>query len=98
MRTDTRDMVSVTDAGRNLGRLTTEVAEEGRTLVVLKNNEPTAAIVPIKTMDRISRIEEMEEDLKMLGIAYVRALTDDGTRYSLDDVAAEFDVDLDEMD
>lgn len=97
MRTDTRDMVSVTEAGRNFGRLSTEVAQ-GRTLVVLRNNEPTVAIVSIEKMEQLSRIEELEEDLKMLTIAAVRTLTDDGSRHSLEDVAAEFGVDLDEMD
>lgn len=97
MRTDTRDLVSVTDAGRNFSRLAGEVAE-GRTFVVLKNSEPTAAIVPMETMDRLSRIEELEEDLRMFGIAAVRTLTDSGRRHDLDDVAAEFGIDLDSED
>jgi antitoxin (DNA-binding transcriptional repressor) of toxin-antitoxin stability system len=97
VRTDTKDLVSVTDAGRDFSRLAGEVAE-GRTFVVLKNSKPTAAIVPMKTMDRLSRIDELEEDLKMFGIAVVRALTDSGQRYDLDEVAREFGIDLDSED
>ncbi|MFV2143763.1 MULTISPECIES: type II toxin-antitoxin system Phd/YefM family antitoxin [Isoptericola] len=97
MRTDTRDMLSVTEAGRSLGRLTSDVAN-GRTVVVLKNNEPTAALVSVRTMERLDRVEELEEDLRMLAIAYTRTLTDSGVRHTLDDVAAEFDIDLVDQD
>lgn len=95
MRTDTRDLVSATDLSKNSARYITEAAE-GRTLLVLKNNQPLAAIVPIETMTELSQLEEREEELRMLAIALVRTLTDDGRRHSLDDVAAEFGIDLSE--
>jgi hypothetical protein len=38
----------------------------------------------------------MAEDVKLIAIAWARTLTDSGERYSLDDVAAEFGVDLDD--
>jgi hypothetical protein len=34
--------------------------------------------------------------LKLIAVAWARSLTDSGERYSLEDVAAEFGVDLDE--
>lgn len=97
MRTDTRDMVSITEATRSFGRLAGEVSA-GRTLVVLKNNEPAVAIVPISLMDRVGRLDELEDDLRMLSIALARTLTDDGTRHDLDDVAAEFGIILDPVE
>jgi prevent-host-death family protein len=95
MRTDTRDLVSVTDAGRNFGRYASEAAE-GRTLVIVRNNEPTAALVPLAQMDRLSKLDELEEDLRLWSVALIRTITDSGDRYSLDSIAEEFGVDLDE--
>ncbi|GIG40945.1 type II toxin-antitoxin system Phd/YefM family antitoxin [Cellulomonas phragmiteti] len=97
MRTDTRDIVSVTDAARNFSRYASEAAE-GRSIVIIRNNEPTAALVPLEKMDRLDKIDELEEDLMLWGMALVRTLTDSGERYSLDSIAAEFGVDLSEDD
>jgi len=94
MRTDTGDLVSVTRAGRNFSHYTSEVAN-GRTFVIVKNNEPTAVMVPITTMDRLSKLDELEEDLRLLSVALIRGLTDTGERHRLADVAAEFGVELD---
>jgi hypothetical protein len=96
MKIDTNDMISVTDAAKGgISKLIND-ASEGRQLVVFRNNQPAAAIVDIKTMERLQRLDELEEDLRILAIAWVRMLTDSGERYELDDVAAEFGVDLDE--
>jgi prevent-host-death family protein len=96
MRTDTEDLISITDANtRGISNLVAR-AGEGRRLVVLRNNKPAAVIVDIETMERLQRVEELEDDLRLLSIAWVRTLTDGGTRHDLEDVAAEFGVDLDE--
>lgn len=97
MRTDTSDLVGVSDAGRNLGRYASEAAN-GRTLVIVRNNEPTAALVSITAMDRLSKLDELEEDLRLWSVALVRSLTDTGERYSLESVAEEFGLDLDALD
>ena len=95
MRTDTRDIVSVSDAAKNFSRYASEVAE-GRSIVIVRNNEPTAALVPLDRMDRLDKLDELEEDLLLWGIALARTITDSGERHSLEDVAAEFGVDLDD--
>ena len=97
MRTDTSDLVGVSDAGRNLGRYVSEAAN-GRTLVIVRNNEPTAALVSIGTMDRLSRLDELEEDLRVWSVALIRTMTDSGERYSLESVADELGIDLDELE
>jgi len=92
MRIDTNDMISVTEASaQGLSKLISE-ASKGRQLVVFKNNKPAAAIVDIKTMERLQYLEELEEDLKLIAVAWARSLTDSGERYSLEDVAAELGV------
>jgi len=93
MKTDTRDMVSATTAARDFSRISAEAAA-GRNFVVVRNNEPTVAIVPVSQMERLDRIDELEDDVRLMSVALARIATDDGVRHSLDDVAAEFGVDL----
>lgn len=94
MRTDTRDIVSVSDAAKNFSRYASEVAD-GRSIVIVRNNEPTAALVPLDRIDRLDRLDELEEDLLLWGLALARTVTDSGDRHDLADVAAELGVDLD---
>ncbi|WP_158509152.1 type II toxin-antitoxin system Phd/YefM family antitoxin [Amycolatopsis keratiniphila] len=91
---DTDDIVSVTEASQRFSKILNDVSENGRRIVVMKNNCPAAVITDIETMNRLQRVEEAEEDLKLLSIAWVRTMTDSGARHSLEDVAAEFDIDL----
>ncbi len=96
MRTNTQDLVSVSQAARSFGRIVTEVADDGRIRVVIKKGVPAVAIVPVDIMDRLSRLEELEEDVRMLAIATVRSFTDSAARHDLADVAAEFGIDLED--
>ncbi|MDR0284309.1 MAG: type II toxin-antitoxin system Phd/YefM family antitoxin [Propionibacteriaceae bacterium] len=91
MLTDTRDLVSVTEASRAFSRLTQEVAD-GRTVVVLKNNEPAMAMVPMDVVEGLTKVGERESDVRLLALALARTFTDDGVRYDLDSVLAEAGV------
>ena len=95
MRINTDDMISVTDASREVSRLVAE-AMDGRTFVVMKANRPAAVIVGLEQMERLQRIDDMEQDLRLFSMALIRTVTDSGERHDLDDVAREFGVDLDE--
>ena len=96
MKIDSNDVISVTEASRQGVSKPVNEASEGRRLVVFRNNQPVAAVVDIATMERLQRLEDLEEDLRLAAVALIRMATDSGDRYSLDDVAAEFGVDLDE--
>lgn len=97
MNIDTQDLISVTEASnRGVSRLIQDAAQ-GRTQVVLRNNKAVAAVVGIEAVERLARLEELEGDLRLLSVALARTVTDSGRRYSLDEVAAEFGVDLDEL-
>ena len=94
---DTRDLISVTEASnRGVSRLIQDAAQ-GRTQVVLRNNKAVAAVVGIEAVERLGRLEELEDDLRLLSVALARTVTDSGRRYSLDEVAAELGVDLDSL-
>lgn len=96
MLVDTDRLISVSEASRNASKLFKTANEDGTTFVVMNNNKPTAIICGLGEMDRLNRIDELEEDLRLMSIAVVRMITDDGARHDLADVAAEFGVDLDE--
>jgi len=94
MLTDTRNLVSVSEVSQNASRVIAR-AEAGERLVIMRNTKPTAIIVDMETADRMSKIEEIEEDLKLLTASLVRMATDNGRRYDLDDIAAELGINLD---
>lgn len=93
MKTDTRDLISATTAARDFSRIATE-ASEGRRFVVLKNNEPAVAIVSVADMERLDRVDEIEDEMRMIAVALARIATDDGARFSVEEVAAELGIDL----
>ena len=88
------DLISVTEANRQgVSKLVSE-ASSGRELILIRNNKPAAAIVGIEKLERLQRLEE---DIKLLTVALVRSATDTGERVALADAAARFGIDLDEL-
>ena len=94
MRTATESLVGVTDVSRHTSKFI-DRAESGERLVILRNNKPAAIIIDVETANRLHKIEEMEEDLRLLVASLVRMTTDSGRRFELEEVAAEFGIDLD---
>lgn len=95
MQTDTRNLVPVSDVSRNASRVIANAAA-GQWQVILKNNKPLAAVVDIESADRLNRIDELEEDMKLLTASLVRMATDNGIRHDLDDVLSELGIDVSE--
>lgn len=93
MKINTEDMISVTDANRDVSRLVSE-ASAGRTFIIMKQNTPAAALVGTDQLERLQRLDEQEHDLRLWSLALVRTITDTGARYNLEDVAAELGIDL----
>lgn len=97
MRIDTNDLLSVTEASsRGVSRLVSD-AENGRPQVLVRNNKPVAAVVRIEDVERLQRLEELEDDIRLLSIALARAAADNGRRYEVDEVAAELGIDPAEL-
>lgn len=96
MKIESDDMISVTEASqKGISKLVAEACA-GHTRVVMRNNQPAAAIVDMNTMARLQHLDELEDDMRLLSVAWVRALTDSGARHRLDDVLADLDIDLSE--
>ncbi|MGH4026630.1 MAG: hypothetical protein ACRDRV_18820 [Pseudonocardiaceae bacterium] len=97
MNINTHDMISVSEASsRGVSKLIQDAAL-GRVQVVLRNNKAVAAVVGIEGIERLQRLDELESDLRLLSIALARTVTDTGRRYTLDEVAAELGIDLDDL-
>ncbi|MGI5126241.1 type II toxin-antitoxin system Phd/YefM family antitoxin [Pseudonocardia sp. CA-107938] len=98
MHVDTKDLISISEANsRGISKLVTD-AENGRPQVVIRNSKAVAAIVGIDSVERLQRLDELEDDLRLLSIALVRAAADSGRRHDLDDVLAEAGIDPDSLD
>lgn len=86
---DTRELISVTEAGRLGISALVKAAERGEQRILMKNNKPVAAVVGI---ERLEQNEELEEQLLDASIALTRLLTTSERRHSLDDVLARFGI------
>ena len=80
---DTANLISISAANKlGISGLVRE-AEEGNEQVVLRNNKPVAAVV---SMERLERLQRLEEDLLDVSLAAARMLTTGPRRHPLDEV------------
>lgn len=96
VKIDTKNMISVTELSKNVSPIIRS-ASEGNVLTVLTNNKPVAVIMGMESAERLSRIDEIEDDIRLLLVALGRSVADNGNRHSLDDVAAELGIDIAEL-
>ena len=95
MKTDTNDMVSVSDASKKGVSWLVSQAESGRTLLMLRNNRPAAVVASVEALERLEHIDELIEDLQLCAAALARRTPDSGARHDLDDVIAELGIEDD---
>lgn len=88
-------VVSVTDAAKaGLPKLLRDV-ELGEDVVVERHGKAVAAVVSMRHLDAIRRLEA---DLRETALLLSRAATDSGRRTDLDDVLAAFGFDRAELE
>lgn len=97
MRVDTNNIISVTEASKNVSHLISE-AEDGRTYVVVRHNRPAAVIMGVQEVERLQALDDAAEDLRLLALSLVRTMTDDGHRHDLEDVIKDLGIDVDDED
>lgn len=96
MKVDTRDMVNVSDASRKGVSWLVGQAEEGRTVLIVKNSAPAVVVTTVANMERLEEIDETIENLQLLAAAITRSAADTGERFELDDVIAELGIEEEE--
>ena len=97
MNINTEDLVSVTEASRNVSKLVT-AAENGRPQVLVRNNKAVAAVVGLDELNRLRNVDELESDVRLLSVALARAAADGGQRHDLDDVIKMLGFDRGELE
>ena len=95
MATATLTTIGVTEVSQNPSAALRRAAA-GESLVVLKHNRPIASIISPESAARLNRIDELEDDMRLLALAFLRHVTDSGARHDLDDVIADLGIDLDD--
>jgi antitoxin (DNA-binding transcriptional repressor) of toxin-antitoxin stability system len=91
---DTKELISVTEAGRLGVSALVKVAERGEQRVLMRNNKPVAAVVGIEALERN---EELEEQILDVSLALTRLLATNERRHSLDDVLDRFGFTRDDL-
>ena len=76
---------SIRDARQHLAEIVDRAEHEGNPTVITRHGREVAAIVPIEFLREYRILEERE----VLRIINERRATDDGTRYSLEEIMTE---------
>ncbi|WP_246568904.1 type II toxin-antitoxin system prevent-host-death family antitoxin [Streptomyces flaveus] len=88
-------VLSVTEAtGKGVAGLV-KAAEAGEDVMVERHHKPVAAVIGV---ERLRKLEELEEDLLDALLVLTRAAADDGSRAPLDDVLRRFGTDRESLD
>ena len=83
---DTAALISISDASKLGVSALVREAEAGHDQVVLRNNKPVAAVVSMK---RLEQLQKLQEDMLDVSLAAARMLTTGPRRHSLDEVLAQ---------
>jgi prevent-host-death family protein len=92
---DTKELISISDAGKAGISALVKAAENGEKRVLMRNSKPVAAVIGIEALERA---EELEERLLDVSLALTRLLTASDRRHSLDDVLDRFGFTRDELE
>ena len=87
MLVDTANLISISDASASSISALVREAEQGRDRILVRNNQPVAAMV---SMARLEVLQQLEDDLLDIALVAARMLTAGPDRYGLDEVLAEF--------
>lgn len=95
MSKSSRYSLSISEASAKGVAALAHDAEIGGVVVLERRHQPIAAVIGLS---RFERLQEAERDLRDIGVALTRAVTDDGLRYSLPDVFERFGFDRRELE
>ena len=87
--------ISVTDAASLGISSLVSAAESGQDVVVERRGKPVAVVV---SLDRLTRLDALESDLREVSLLLARAATDTGVRVDLDDAFAALGFNRSELE
>lgn len=90
---DKEEILSTTDVTKNFALCRKKTKELDRT-IIFKNNKPDLVMLDIDHYENICKLLELLEDIDIQCILKERLKEDDGTRYSLEDIAEMFNLKL----
>lgn len=82
-------MVPITEASQRGISDIARQAEDGIDIVLTRHGKPVAVVMSIH---KANRIRELEEDVLDAALVLARVAGDDGARFGLDEVLAEFGI------
>jgi prevent-host-death family protein len=82
-------IISVTEANKKGVAGLVSAAERGEEIIIARHSKPIAGVVGI---ERLGRMQRLEEDLLDLALVTTRLLEDRGQRHSFEGVLDEFDL------
>ena len=88
---DRQEVVPVSKAGRNLGRLLDELKKGKREKFVLaRNNDLEAVVIPIEAYEKMQEAEELVDDLEIALMVKEREARDTGRRLRHADIKKKY--------
>lgn len=99
----TENLVSISDFSQGkAGKIFSDVAENNREYIVLKNNQPTAVVISIEnykdTQRRIARLEAMLEKLENIRLEQLAKSRAHDNTTSFSDLVREEGFTMDELE
>jgi PHD/YefM family antitoxin component YafN of YafNO toxin-antitoxin module len=88
---DRQEVIPVSKAGRNLGRLLDELKKGKREKFILaRNNDLEAVLVPIEVYEKMQEAEELVDDLEIALMVKERETRDTGRRLRHADIKKKY--------
>jgi prevent-host-death family protein len=88
------EFVGVTDAKNRLPHVLKRLQDGDQDrVVILRNNDPVAVIIPVRVYDELRELEAEREFLREALLVAQARQADDGSRWDLDDIKRELGYD-----
>ncbi len=95
------ELMSITDFTKTISKVLNDIKDETMQKVgILKNNKLQAVVISTEEYERLKRIDEYieaKEDEEIIKIIEQRAKTPSEEYISLEDIAKEYNIDLDNL-
>jgi PHD/YefM family antitoxin component YafN of YafNO toxin-antitoxin module len=85
------EILSTTDVIKNFANCR-DITKKLTKTVIFKNNKPDLVMLDIDEYERMHKLVDLVENLDIIAMLKERAQSDNGTRYSLDEIGKMFNL------